>query len=264
MELFKKTTVIDWHEHVWFLNTSDELDIELCDRQAKVAKLTHIDKMKISIPSMQHDTPERVEKRNDAVHEAIQRHPDLYMGFCFVDPHHGKHAIAEIERCVKKLGFVGVKLYHQCRLDDPLQYKIIEKSIELDIPVLMHAGKGTPPFAAQQPNLSDSTQFATIARRYPEAVLLMGHVGGGGDWHWQLKGVEDCENVFIDISGSIYDQGIIEATVAAFGADRVLFGSDGSYSSSIGKLIGAEISREDKITILNGPRFAKYINKGGN
>jgi len=264
MELFANNIVVDWHEHVYFNEGTDQLNVEHCDWQAKMAKHLHIDRMMICWLTTKHVAPEYIEKINNMVNEAVQRHPDLYFGFCFVDPHHGRYAVAEIERCVSEYGFKGVKLYHQCRMDDPLQYPIIEKCIDLDIPILMHAGgRGTSIFFADQPNLADSRQFAAISRLYPEAVFQMGHIGGGGDWSWQLKGISECNNVFIDISGSIYDQGIVEATVATFGAGRVLFGADGSYASSVGKLLGAEISEQEKVKILNGTRFKKYIDKEG-
>jgi len=179
-------------------------------------------------------------------------------GMCFVDPHHGNTALSEIDRCVKDLGFIGVKLYNQRAIDDPLQYPIIEKCIKLDIPILMHAGKGSASYSERHLQ-SDGSHFLNIAARYPEAVFIVGHIGGGGDWHWQLKKMESCPNVFIDIGGSVYDHGIVEETVAVFGADRVLFAADMSFSASVGKLLGAELSDDDKITILAGGRMKKYF-----
>jgi len=256
MDLFKNNTVINWHEHV-YIDSEHKLNVESCDRLAEHSKLIYNDKIAISAPFL-YAAPIDC---NNVVAEAMARHPDLYLGMCFVNPQHGEAAVAEIERCVNELGFIGVKLYNQCRMDDPLQYPIVEKCIELDIPILMHAGKLSPPDKETQTNLSDSRQFYNIAQIYPEAVIIMAHIGGGGDWHWQLKGMRNCRNIFIDISGSIYDSGIVEETVAVFGAERVLFGTDGSLSSSVGKLLGAELTDEEKITILSGPRFAKYINR---
>jgi len=259
MKLFTDNTVCNWHEHV-ALDAAGALDISLCDCLSAHCRLLYQDKVAVSVPINVHATPEAVSRANDAVAEAVRRHPGFLYGMAFVDPHHGRAAVAEIERRVSE-GFIGVKLYHQRKLDDPMQYPIIEACIKLDIPILMHAGKLSPSHAAAQPNLADSRQFKNIAARYPEAVFIMAHIGGGGDWHWQLKGLADCPNVFVDISGSVYDSGIVEETAAVFGADRMLYGADGSFSSAAGKLLGAELSDEDKIIILGGPRLAKYFNR---
>jgi len=261
LELLKNNTVVNWHEHVFF-GAENKLNTEYCDKLAAHAKLVHFDTLAISNPMTSKTVaPETVEAANNIIADVVSRHPDVFAGMCFVDPQNGELALREIERCVNELGFIGVKLYHQYKLDDPIQYPIVEKCIDLDIPILMHAGKLSPPLDVTQPNLACGRQFYNIAQVYPEAVFIIAHIGGGGDWHWQFKGMNECPNVFIDISGSVYDYGIVEETVAAFGADRVLFGTDGSFCSGVGKLLGAELSDEDKITILGGPRFAKYLNR---
>jgi predicted TIM-barrel fold metal-dependent hydrolase len=260
MDLFRNTKVYDWHEHIFVKESTRELDTEKCDRLAEHAKLLFIDKIAVSRPTSSQETPESIAIHNNIVAEGVKRHPGLFYGMCFVDPHHGGQATAEIERCVKELGFVGIKLYTQRTIDDPLQYPIIEKCIELDIPILMHSMKFGMRYPGPEPFSSHSAHFANIARRYPEAVFIVGHIVNG-DWHWQLKGLADCPNVFADISGSSYDQGVVDAFVRAFGADRMLFASDGSFSASVGKLLGADLRYEDKTTILNAPRFSKYIDR---
>ena len=260
MELFKNNTVVSWHEHVYINETTRRLDYTQCDRLAKVGELLHINKIVVSRPVWWGvETPELTTIHNNVVSEAINRYAGLMYGMCFIDPHHGKTALSEIDRCITDLGFIGVKLYNQRAIDDPLQYPIIEKCIKLDIPILMHAGKGSAPYSERHPLQSDGSHFLNIAKRYPEAVFIIGHIGGGGDWHWQLKEMGSCPNVFIDIGGSVYDHGIVEETVAVFGADRVLFAADMSFSASVGKLLGAEINGDDKITILAGARMAKYF-----
>ncbi len=97
---------------------------------------------------------------------------------CFINPGFTKAALEEIERC-KANGFVGVKMYHQYRMDDPVQFPIVEKCIELDMPILMHAGKLN--FEPEsQPRISQGEYFAHVAQRYPEASLIMAHITGGG------------------------------------------------------------------------------------
>jgi len=261
MGLFKNTTVCDWHEHVWPIGDTGELDEKKCDRLAEHAKLLYIDKVAVSRPTSKYETPEGIMSGNDAVAKGVKRYPGFFYGLCFTDPHHGKQALAEIERCVKGMGFIGVKLYTQKTIDDPLQYPIIEKCIELDIPILMHSIKFGQRYPGTESFASHGEHFKNIARRYPEAVFIIAHIGNG-DWHWQLKGLAAYDNIFCDISGSAYDQGVVEAIVATFGPERVLFASDGSFSASVGKLLGAEIDETAKKTILNAPRFNKYLARG--
>ena len=262
MELFKNTTVYDWHEHVFGKDGTDELDIYKCDRLAEHARFLYIDRIAVSQPTSEHAAPEKISALNDTVAEGVRRHPKLFRGMCFTDPRHGGRAIAEIDRCVGGLGFIGVKLYTQCAIDDPLQYPVIEKCIELDIPILMHSMKFGPRYPGPEPFASHGEHFKNIARRYPEAVFIIAHIGNG-DWHWQLKGLAGYPNIFADISGSAYDHGVVDAIVNELGAERVLFASDGSFSASVGKLLGAELSERDKRTVLNAPRFAKYMTGRG-
>ena len=158
-------------------------------------------------------------------------------------------------------GFVGIKLYHQYQINDPVFFPIIEKCIELDIPILLHAGKPTEADEKLQPRISRGEYFADIARRYPEASLIMAHITGGGDWHWQLKAMEKYPNVVLDMSGSVIDSPVIEECVARIGADRVLYGTDGSTAAGVGKILGANISEEDKKTILAGTKYRRFLER---
>lgn len=258
LELFKKSKVVNWHEHVWY-GADGKLNRTALDLLVKDAKLTCMDKLVISLPiTSGHASPEAVRKANDTVAEAIALYPDVLYGLAFVDPVHGSYAVEEIKRCINELGFVGIKMYHQYTMDDPMQYPIIECCINLNIPILMHAGKVNQ-VPNPQPLISTGLHFRNIAKLYPEAKIIMAHIGGGGDWNYQLKGMAECPNIFTDVSGSVYDADMIEDAVRIMGAERILFGTDGSFSAGIGKLLSANISDEDIVTILNNPTFDKFL-----
>lgn len=264
LKLFKDNPVVNWHEHVW-LNADGTMNETEFDTMMEHAAMVGMDTMVISSPitTSGHESISQMQHVNNIVADAARKYPGKVYGLAFVDPFHGKEAIREIDRCVNDLGFIGVKMYHQYHISDAMQYPIIEKCIDLDIPILMHAGKLNQ-YPETQKNISDSTHFVSAAKKYPEAVLIMAHIGGGGDWHWQLKGMADCKNVYTDISGSVHDAPIIEETVAVMGADRILFGTDGSFSAGIGKLFGAKITVEEKLTIMNNPHFIKYLQRRNN
>lgn len=262
MHLFHDNLVINWHEHV--RESSPGVLDEDCDQLVAAANATGVDKLLCSIPFTDPHCPPEVFKRgNDVVAQAMKRHPEKILGMCFVNPGYCVEALAEIERCVTELGMIGVKLYHQYFIDDPIQFPLIEKCIELDIPILMHAGMVCDPACRRaEPRLSHGVHFANIGKRYPQARFIMAHIGGGGDWQGSLKPIKDVPNVFIDMSGSVYDTPIIEESVRILGADRILFGTDLSFASCIGKMLGAKISDAEKRTILEGTAFLCYLERG--
>lgn len=264
LQLFQNNPVISWHEHIQFTGDPAQLDVFHLENSIEIMERFGIERMVISRPStMDPCTPEVFVRNNNLVYEAIKRYPDKLEGMAFIDGGFKKEAIYELERCVKELGFRGgVKLYNQHFMCDDVMNPIIEKCIELDIPITMHCAHVMDPGTkARQPKLSDGVHMAKAAKRYPEATFVMAHIGGGGDWKWSLKAIEDIPNVFTDVGGSVHDRVMIEETVSMLGAERVLFATDGHWSSGIGKLLGAEIPEEDKVTILSGKRFQKYLER---
>ena len=263
MHLFYDNTVVNWHEHVR-MTPDGNLDIRHAEELIAVAEKTSMNTLLCSRPVTweRFCSPELMIKVNDAVIQATKRYPDKIKGMCFINPGFTKEALHEIDRCVNDYGMIGIKLYHQYFINDPVQFQIIEKCIKLDIPILMHAGKTCRTPDPSQPHLSEGMHFADVAMRYPEANLIMAHVSGGGDWHWQLKAIAPYKNIATDMSGSVYDNDLIAEAVRHLGAERILFGTDGSVGMCIGKILGSSISVEDKKTILEGTKYLKFLEKG--
>jgi predicted TIM-barrel fold metal-dependent hydrolase len=100
--------------------------------------------------------------------------------------------------------------------------------------------------------VSDGREVAYLAERLPQARLLLAHVGGGGDWAFSIKAVRPYPNVYVDLSGSVADAGLVEAAYDAVGPDRLLFGTDGSMCEGVGRLRGAAIPAAEKARIWGG------------
>ena len=264
LQLFHQNPVISWHEHVAGFDNGFKVDWAKVESSLESMEILGIDKVVTSVPYVSGPcTPEMCAGFNNMTAEVMKRYPDKFEGMCFVDPGFTKGALYEVERCVKELGFKGgVKLYHQYTMDDPVQYALVEKCIELDIPITMHSCKLMDPVKKRvQPKATNGVHMANIARRYPEATFVMAHIGGGGDWRWSIRAIKDTPNVFTDVGGSVHDRPMIEEVVSLLGADRILFAADGSWSSAVGKVLGADISEEDKKTILSGRAFNKYLER---
>ena len=245
----KKGPVIDCHSHLSFRKSPDEPgnDLEVLDAADRLG----IDQLCCSILCERPASVEGFRACNAALAAAIKRHPDRLLGYCYVNPEHGRDALDEIRRCMNEDGFIGVKLYNERVCTDPIVAPIVELAIELGAVILHHAGHGHAPFPTQ-PNISDGGHLAELGRRYPEARLICAHVGGGGDWEWTIKALRHAQNVYLDTSGSVIDEGIIELAAKTLGVDRLLFGCDMSFTAGVGKIRAANLSAEEKQQILSG------------
>jgi len=192
-------------------------------------------------------TAEGFQKCNRNMLAALQEFRGRLWGYAYVNPGYTKEALEDIERCLDAdEDCVGVKLYNEYFFDDPVVRPIIEKCIELDIPILEHCGHSHV-FNHTQPLISDARHMANVAREYPEVKLITAHIGGGGDWEWEIKELHGAPaNVGADISGSVVDEGMVEYAIEQIGADRLYFATDMSVTAGVGKFMSANISEEDR------------------
>ncbi len=244
--------VIDCHMHVCG-KQDGSLDEAYCDRTVEAGDLLGIDLFCVSDKDLHGEQRfERFHKANDRVLSAIKRYPDRYRGYCFVNPGDPK-ALEEITRRVRDEGFIGVKLYHQYRIDEPVVEPVLELCSRWAVPILVHAGLPTDPTTkARQPRISDASHFVNAARRFPDALLIEGHIGGGGDWEWALKHLREAPSVFLDTSGSVVDEWMVDRCVAELGADRLLFATDMTMEGGVGKIADADLTDVDRRKILGG------------
>ncbi len=245
---------IDMHCHAW--NLGDEADeTTSCDQLILAGEMLGIREFWCSSPITggRVATMEEVRQENDAVLRAMRHFPERIRGLCFVIPGHYRAAVDEIHRCLDA-GMIGIKLYNQYRINDPAVYPVIETAIERRVPILEHAGfLEAREHLERQPLISNGSHFAAINQIYPEAMLIHAHIGGGGDWEQSLRSMRGTSpQLYCDISGSNLDDGQVELAVAELGAECVLFGTDGTMSGSVGKLIDATLSAREKELIFWG------------
>lgn len=243
-----KVKTIDCHSHLNHHGNPNwaESDRRLIDAADRLG----IDQLCCSLLSPRRPaTPEDFRQSNDWAAEAMARYPGRILCYCYVNPGYVKEARDEVSRCVEKLGFIGVKLYNDYVATEPVVWPLVEQTIQLRIPILHHAGH-TYWLSSAQPRISDGGTFAELARRYPEAMLICAHVAGGGDWEWTIKALRNAPSVYLDTSGSVPDEGIVEMAVRTLGADRIVFGCDMSMTVSVGRIRSAGLTGADRAKIL--------------
>jgi predicted TIM-barrel fold metal-dependent hydrolase len=185
---------------------------------------------------------------NDRVAAAVRAHPDRFIGLGTANPWYGQAALVELDRAVNALGLRGFKFHSLIQgfhLNDPtLVYPVVEKAIELDVPIYFHCG--TPIMAVPY-------KIQDLAQLYPEAKLIMGH--RGWDFHFDVIHVEqNCPDLWIETSKCEYVN--LEHSYQMGNAHRLLFGSDYPVSAMASELskvrLLAGLTSEDESAILGG------------
>ncbi|HJN15934.1 MAG TPA: amidohydrolase family protein [Armatimonadota bacterium] len=242
--------VISCHEHL--ANRQSDRNWEASDRLViDAADKLGIDQVACSI--LTPTRPAAIEgciDCNEWVLDSMKRYPDRILGYCYVNPGYHDAALDEIRRRIDQ-GFMGIKIYNEYPCNEPVVWPVIELAIELGVPILQHAGKSHF-YNPAQPRITDASMIAEVANRYPEAMLICGHIMGGGDWEWAIKALRSAPSAYADTSGSVVDDGVVEMAASVLGADRLLFACDMSYTAGIGKIRSAEIPEKAKQKILGG------------
>jgi predicted TIM-barrel fold metal-dependent hydrolase len=163
-----------------------------------------------------------------------------------VNPWFGEQAVTELGRAVGT-GAVGLKLHPALQgfvLCHPMVHPVVAECQALGVPVYVHTG--TPPYA--QP-----LQLVELARTFPEVTFVMGHAGSTDLKADAQVAADLAPNVVVETSWSLPAR--LRQLVEAYGADRVMFGSDAPLSYlglELANHRAAELSAPDAAAVLGG------------
>jgi uncharacterized protein len=179
-------------------------------------------------------SPTDIEYGNSFLLQLQRKHPSLIRGYAVVNPNYTDHAVRELNRCLDA-GMIGIKLAASRRASDPLLDPICLLAEERGVPVLHHIWQHRRrEYSGQE--ASDAVELGALAVRHPKVSFLLAHIGGGGDWIHSLAAVGGIPNIFVDLSGSGVDGGMLEACVEAVGVERLLWGCDLTIDTGWAKL----------------------------
>jgi 4-oxalmesaconate hydratase len=192
---------------------------------------------------------------NDLVHRVTRLFPANFAAACQLPQVAGEPVgacVAELERCVSGLGFVGANLnpdpsggyWSSPPLTDPYWFPLYEKLTELDVPAMIHVSASCNPavhtLGAHYLN-ADTTVFMQLASgdlfgRFPGLRLVIPHGGGAVPYHWgRYHGLAARDsrpplaghllgNVFFDTC--VYHQPGIDLLTSVIPAGNILFASE--------------------------------------
>jgi predicted TIM-barrel fold metal-dependent hydrolase len=179
-------------------------------------------------------SPADIEYGNDFLLGLQRSDPSRIRGYVVVNPNFQSHALAELGRCLDA-GMIGIKLAASRRADDSLLDPICRVAAERGVPVLHHIWQHRRKEHAGQ-EASDAVELGALAARHARVNFLLAHIGGGGDWIHSLAAVRHLSNVYVDLSGSGVDGGMLEACLDSVGVERLLWGSDVTIDTGWAKL----------------------------
>jgi len=248
---------IDAYANAYIQDTQAKIQMDYADRLG-------IEKLFIAVPiaKKMEEKPEGFKAYNDQVLKAMRRYPDRLIGQFTIHPDYPKESFEEIKRCVGE-GMVGMKLYNQVKINNPLFYSIIEQFIDYKMIIHVHGesqlgvgGYRMKYDVKTTPDISLPEDFIDIAIRYPEAMFQYAHIGGGSDWEYACKAFKVYPNIYVDTGGSNNEENMIDFAVMTLGEDRVFFGCDGAYFQGVGKVISSALNETRKQNIF----FTNYNN----
>jgi 4-oxalmesaconate hydratase len=192
---------------------------------------------------------------NNLIKRVVDLFPEYFVGVCQLPQSPGvpiSHSIAELERCVLELGFVGCNLnpdpsgghFTAPPLTDKAWYPFYEKMIELDVPAMVHvSGSCNHAFHATGSYYlaADTNAFmqfleGDLFRDFPDLRFIIPHGGGAVPFHWgRFRGLADMlkkphlrehvmKNVYFDTC--VYHQPGIDLLFEVIDVDNILFGSE--------------------------------------
>jgi len=237
---------------------------------------------------------------NNLIKRVVDLFPDTFVGVCQLPQSPGAdltESIAELERCVNELGFIGCNLnpdpsggmWQTVPLTDKYWYPLYEKMVELDVPAMIHVSAScNSNFHATGAHYmnADTTAFMQLIqgdlfKDFPTLKFIIPHGGGAVPYHWgRYRGLADMlkqpsldghlmNNVFFDTC--VYHQPGIDLLVEVIDNKNILFGSEmigavrgidpttGQYFDDTKRYVdAAKISSEERRNIFEGNTRAVF------
>lgn len=192
---------------------------------------------------------------NDLISRVCGLYPETFAGVCML-PQSPKAdlagSIAELNRCVEELGFVGCNLnpdpgggnFTHPPLTDRYWYPVYEAMVALDVPAMIHvSGSCNTGLHATGAYYiaADTIAFmqlieGNLFRDFPSLRFIIPHGGGAVPYHWgRYRGLADMlkqpdlathvmNNVWFDTC--VYHQPGVDLLAEVIDSKNILFGSE--------------------------------------
>lgn len=165
---------------------------------------------------------------NEHVAACVERYPDRFVGIASVPLHQPVKAVRTLRRCVKELGFKGLRIvqwHWNLPPTHPYYYPLYAECVDLNVPVCLQVGHTGPlmPSEVGRP----IPYIDQVALDFPDLKIVCGHIGY--PWTTEMIAVATKhQNVYIDTSAYTASRYPLELVqyMKTHGQHKVLFGTN--------------------------------------
>lgn len=264
------------------------------DRRLEIMDRTGVDVQALSLSNVMSPTcwapPDEAHAKqrlvNDWIAEMMAAHPTRFTGLGEIPLHSPALAIAEMTRCMRDLGFIGVQVSSSAgdmELGDKKLWPVWEKAEELGALVYLHPSGVTDlrqgawqiwnsigqPF--EEAMAMASLMYEGVLDAFPKLKICVAHGGGYLPYYVGRLDRNFIEKPYTKINmtrspseylrffwydSCVYNTDILEHLVEKVGADRVILGSDFPVGEEepvefVNKCVGLSAADKDKIIWQN-------------
>lgn len=258
--------IIDFHAHIYpdkiAQRATDAIgnfyDIEM-DRVGSLSNLLNCSERAGISHCVVHSvatSAQQVERINDFITQSVNAHQDRLFGFGTMHQDY-ENKLEEVDRCLK-MGLKGIKLHPDTQMfnvDDERMLPMYDY-LQDKAPVLFHCGD-------YRYDYSHPRRVARICKMFPHLQVIGAHFGGYSVWDEAYEYLK-CTDCMLDTSSSsaLMEEGMFERLIKAYGADRLLFGTDFPMWDSKEELerfmsVSLTDSEREKILWSNGAKMLK-------
>ena len=209
--------IIDVHSHLGY-------DVVFDDEQDEVVLVEYGERYGVTAsivqPFVSRPYIEDTEAAHDRIKALCDKYPGRFFGMASINPHLRREDYErEASRCVRELGFVGLKLTPIAHAVNPPSRDgrmVFEVAQELGVPLMIHTGSGAP--------FADPARLMDIIEDFPALPVVLAHAGTDLMFSQALWLAKHHDNVFLEPSWcSVLS---VRRALRSVGAGKLLFSSD--------------------------------------
>lgn len=241
--------VVDAHSHLGSCTVFD-----ICATEEEVLRTMDDNAIDVALVQPYPGAPDAIAVHNE-IAELAKKYPGRFFGIVSVNPRFlGKDKyFAEVERCIKDLGFVGVKLHtigHAVSPVSEIGGWVFEAANKFGVPINVHTGTGLP-FASASACIPRAMQYPDL----PIVIIHAGWVIASPDAYGTAKA---CPNIYLETSWSLGSE--IQWWVNELGAHRIMMGADlpNNRAAELAKYRALRLTDEQLWQVLGGTAIDVY------